>query len=523
MPSTLGAARHLLSSAVPAAVRGKGPAVALQRSVLNCLLQLGLGQREDGQFEVKAVHGAQLGEAVLAAVAAHARQHALYKWPGYELKDLLAKLQLTGLVSISYVDSAKYAAAKAARLLKHVTAAQLAAAQAPALPLPIPPPGAAAPAAAAGAVQVGLPGSNPYSSMPAASDASMAGASSSATTAVPIARPAAPRPPAQVGSASLPTPQLVTTEQAAAAAVDRLLAASEVAMDCEGALERGGSISLIQLYAPGCGSGGNAASSSSASSASSGGGGCCYVFDLHAMQPHVRTAAMRQLARLLESASTTKVRAWELPCSPALLLHRPKQAPAGARKHSQTAATPRLVQNCPHPASLPAGAARLPRRLRGALLPARHPLRRGLGHTGKQGLAAWGCTESADSLHIHPASPHLACSVSLETKGKTLPTLSQHLSSALPTPPVQVAFGLLQFLSSVGGSDATAAAGVNAPIGLNSLLSQYQLPPNPLKAVMHARMEREPHLFERRPLEAQVLQYAGGQGCRREDRRVSLV
>ena len=147
-----------------------------------------------------------------------------------------------------------------------------------------------------------------YGSMPAPSDASMAAASSSAATAAPIARPAAPRPAARVGT--MPAPQLVTTEQAAAAAVDRLLAVNEVAMDCEGALERSGSISLIQLYAPGSASG-----SSDSAAASSSGGGCCYVFDLHAMQPHVRQAAMRHLARLLESGSTTKVRAWELLCT----------------------------------------------------------------------------------------------------------------------------------------------------------------------------------------------------------------
>jgi len=67
-----------------------------------------------------------------------------------------------------------------------------------------------------------------------------------------------------------------------------------------------------------------------------------------------------------------------------------------------------------------------------------------------------------------------------------------------------VAFGLLQFVSSVGDSDA-----VNAPIGLNQLLQQYSLPQNSLKSLMHGRMDREPLLFQRRPLEAQVLQYAG--------------
>jgi hypothetical protein len=65
----------------------------------------------------------------------------------------------------------------------------------------------------------------PCRSVPAASDASMAAASSSsaATATAPIPRPAAPRAAARVGS--MPTPQLVTTEQGAAAAVDRLMAA----------------------------------------------------------------------------------------------------------------------------------------------------------------------------------------------------------------------------------------------------------------------------------------------------------
>ncbi|KAL4443459.1 hypothetical protein ABPG75_011196 [Micractinium tetrahymenae] len=67
----------------------------------------------------------------------------------------------------------------------------------------------------------------------------------------------------------------------------------------------------------------------------------------------------------------------------------------------------------------------------------------------------------------------------------------------------QVAFGLFQFLSSLGSGD-----GVNAPIGLNQLLQQYELPPNPLKKAMHARMDREPDLWVKRPLEPMLLQYA---------------
>jgi len=90
----------------------------------------------------------------------------------------------------------------------------------------------------------------------------------------------------------MPTAQLVTTEAQAAAAVEQLLQAPEVAVDCEGDLDREGPIALVQLYAPSAGAG------------SSGG---CYVFDLVAMQPGVRAAAVRHLAHLMESADTIKV------------------------------------------------------------------------------------------------------------------------------------------------------------------------------------------------------------------------
>lgn len=184
-----------------------------------------------------------------------------------------------------------------------------------------------------------------------------------------------------VGS-SLPPGQLVTTEAQAAAAVAELLSAPEVAMVCEGDLQRDGAIALVQLYAPGTA------------------GGACYVFDLHGMAPGVRAAAVRHLARLMESPDTAKV------------LHD--------------------------------------------------------------------CRSDCEAFfYLHGI----------------------RLANVWDT---QVAFGLLQFLSSVGASSDA----VNAPIGLNQLLQQYELPPNPLKKVMHGRMDREPDLFERRPMEAEVMQYA---------------
>lgn len=75
----------------------------------------------------------------------------------------------------------------------------------------------------------------------------------------------------------------------------------------------------------------------------------------------------------------------------------------------------------------------------------------------------------------------------------------------------QVAIGLFQFLTSVG-SGGIVGTGVNAPIGLNMLLQQCNLPLNPHKKAMHVRMDREADLFLRRPLERQVLEYAGEPG-----------
>lgn len=73
--------------------------------------------------------------------------------------------------------------------------------------------------------------------------------------------------------------------------------------------------------------------------------------------------------------------------------------------------------------------------------------------------------------------------------------------------PLQVAYGLLQFLSSLGGSGAADAA--DGPAGLNAMLQAMRLPPNPLKKAMHTRMDRDPTLFLRRPMDDDVVQYAG--------------
>lgn len=185
-----------------------------------------------------------------------------------------------------------------------------------------------------------------------------------------------------VGS-SLPPARLVTTAADAAAAVAELLQAPIVAVDSEGALERGGSIDLIQLYAPSS-------------------GGRCYIFDLHAMAPPARDAALGHLRGLLESADVTKVGQGRV------LRHGQGGARPGARAAAGlmcplAAAPPRFMhptQHAPPAACLPClaclpacplcvpGHARLPRRLRGALLPPRHPRGAAVGHTGRLWPAA---------------------------------------------------------------------------------------------------------------------------------------
>ena len=87
-------------------------------------------------------------------------------------------------------------------------------------------------------------------------------------------------------STALPVAQLVTTAAAAEAAVAELLAAAEVAVDCEGDLGRDGAIALVQLYA---------------------GGERCHVFDLAGMEAGELPVAVGHLARLLESETTIKV------------------------------------------------------------------------------------------------------------------------------------------------------------------------------------------------------------------------
>lgn len=94
-------------------------------------------------------------------------------------------------------------------------------------------------------------------------------------------------------STALPTAQLVTTAAAAEAAVAELLAAAEVAVDCEGDLERDGAIALVQLHA---------------------GGERCHVFDLAGMEPGELPVAVGHLARLLESETTAKV-GWVCLCA----------------------------------------------------------------------------------------------------------------------------------------------------------------------------------------------------------------
>ena len=85
----------------------------------------------------------------------------------------------------------------------------------------------------------------------------------------------------------------------------------------------------------------------------------------------------------------------------------------------------------------------------------------------------------------------------------------------------QVAHGLLDFVSSCcpGATLPPAASGddhvapANAPAGLNRMLQRCGLSTNPHKAAVHARMNKEgDDLWKRRPLDPQLLQYAGERG-----------
>lgn len=146
----------------------------------------------------------------------------------------------------------------------------------------------AAPAAAALPLPIRLPQLPQQAQQAAGAAPQLGNGSGSSVSAVTTA--AAANGTAAAGaaatSAALPTAQLVTTAAAAEAAVAELLAAAEVAVDCEGNLERDGAIALVQLYA---------------------GGEGCYVFDLAGMDAGEVPAAVGHLARLMESETTTKV------------------------------------------------------------------------------------------------------------------------------------------------------------------------------------------------------------------------
>ena len=154
--------------------------------------------------------------------------------------------------------------------------------------------GVPSPAAAPKQKKSGTPPAAAKKQKKAVADSSNADASAAASAAEQqAARLAAVR---AASGASPPQPRMVTSAAAAEAAVAQLLAAPEVAVDCEGSgqgLGRAGPISLVQLYAPEAG--GAAAA-------------CCFVFDLVAMPEAERAGAMRHLARLLESRDVAKVR-----------------------------------------------------------------------------------------------------------------------------------------------------------------------------------------------------------------------
>jgi hypothetical protein len=155
------------------------------------------------------------------------------------------------------------------------------------------------------------------------------------------------------------------------------------------------------------------------------------------MQPHVRQAAMRHLARLLESGSTTKVRAWELLCTALCptAMHA-LQRPAGPR-HLPHTSNSHHCAICPHPTFLLQVLRRHDCRGDCEALFYLYGIRcAGVWDTqASRGVAAWGCADPAVRLPIQPASPQGACSSSLELQHAPNPFL-------LPSPHPTCAGGL---------------------------------------------------------------------------------
>lgn len=77
----------------------------------------------------------------------------------------------------------------------------------------------------------------------------------------------------------------------------------------------------------------------------------------------------------------------------------------------------------------------------------------------------------------------------------------------------QAAHGLSQLLRGLGGEGE-----VGFPLGLNDLLARHGLPPNPYNTAIHLRLRKERDLLTRRPLDAQLLDFAGeGRGVQGGD------
>ena len=403
-----------LHSRVMAKLPGDSVPAGLRRLVLQCLLECALQpSTAGGGFQLSAVVAADVGEETAAAIAALppgcAAVRDLYRTPGHKLGELLAGLVHEGLVEVFDVGLTRYAALQPSWV--HRAAPVVAAA--PAAPAATAKQAAAAAATAVAAVQPASSAAN--TSRPSATPPlPLAVPSPPRTASREATPPAAPTPPvgalaasvpplaAAAAAAGVPTPpalaaqlktlqvssdggglpavRLVMSETAAATAVEALLVAPAVAVDCEGALQRGGSISLIQLYAPGAGGAAPGNSSSGGGTSSP-----CYVFDLHAMAPSVRSAAVRQLARLLESPSVVKVGGGEA-CTwvqqiPACWLaactcERPPSTIQPASMSLRLLHTTLLLR------ILVAGAARRPCRQRGALVSAQHPAGASVGHAG---------------------------------------------------------------------------------------------------------------------------------------------
>ena len=174
--------KALVNAALPEGGR-PGAAVLLHRTVLSCILQLGIKPASNGIVAAKPVNTGMLGETVILGLRTQPQAAAaLYRRPGYSLAAIINKLCARQLVIVSFTGTTKYVAPDLDGLRQYL---------------------------------------------------------SSTATLLPRRSNDEHEPAAPAAPAGPPTAHLVSTEQQAVDAVQQLYFSQEVAMDLEGDLRRG--------------------------------------------------------------------------------------------------------------------------------------------------------------------------------------------------------------------------------------------------------------------------------------------